>query len=119
MERKERYDFVENKDYISFPKKRKRVVGGTNLWGMKIKTLFGFHKIVKRKERYEFVENQDFIKLHKKMELSKSGTNLWRIKTLFAFPKIRKPKERYEFVERRLYLVPQKNGARGWWYGTH
>ena len=27
-------------------------------------------------------------------------------------------KERYEFVERRLYLVPQKNGARGWWYGT-
>ena len=25
------YDFVENKDYISFPKKRKRAVGGTNL----------------------------------------------------------------------------------------
>ena len=25
----ERYEFVENKDYISFPKKRKRGVGGT------------------------------------------------------------------------------------------
>ena len=55
------YDFVENQDYISFHKKMERVVGGTNLWGMKIKTLFGFHKIMKPKERYEFVENQDFV----------------------------------------------------------
>ena len=33
----ERYEFVENKDYISFHRKMERGVGGTNLW--KTKTL--------------------------------------------------------------------------------
>ena len=45
---KERYEFVENKDYTSFPNFRKRGVGGTTLWKIKtlwrIKTLLSFTK---------------------------------------------------------------------------
>ena len=37
------YDFVENKDYISFHNFMKRGVGGTTLW--KIKTLLSFIKL--------------------------------------------------------------------------
>ena len=39
---------------------------------LKIKTLFGFPKIVEPKERYEFVENADYL-LHKFMEQTPSG----------------------------------------------
>ena len=77
MKAKERYEFVENKDYISFHKKMERVVGGTNLWRMKIKTLFASTKKWK----------------------PKSGTNSLKIKTLFGFHNFVKPKERYDFVE--------------------
>ena len=79
VEPKERYEFVENQDFIKLHKKNGAF-----------------------KERYEFVENenQDFIKLPKKRKLSKSGTTLWRmkIKTLFGFPKIRKPKKQVDNV---------------------
>ena len=62
----ERYDFVENKDYISFHKKMERVVGGTNL--LKSRDFVCVSQKMKRNGRYDFVENQDFIKLHKKMK---------------------------------------------------
>ena len=39
----EKYDFVENEDYISFPKIGERGVGGTNLW--RIKTLLSSPKL--------------------------------------------------------------------------
>ena len=102
------YDFLENKDYISFHKKwsERSVVricwksrlclgfiilwnpkSGTNLWRMKIKTSFGFPKIMKPNYRKSLI-----FPLHKKMERKNqwltiigkvvlSGTTLWNPKS--------------------------------------
>ena len=81
---------------------------GMSMILLKIKTLFGLHKIMKPKERYEFVENQDFVTFSENSEKGRprleyaltldktsllglrtvlSGTNLWRTKTLLQLHK--------------------------------
>ena len=83
---------------------------------LKIKTSFGFHKIVKPKERYDFVENQDFTTVSKNLEngrprleyaLTLDKTSLLGLRTVLSGTTLWKTK----IISRFL-----KKEASGWWY---
>ena len=71
-----KYEFIENQDFVSFTEFSVKPKGGrpSREYYITLDMAKEFANWIKsRIADFGFIENQDFIKLHKKMELSKTG----------------------------------------------